>query len=70
MKKRYVTGNDMKKLQGKKGEVLKSSGNINLIKTAYENTFIYTVWNYEENLHFVNTFYEDEALETFNKYKQ
>ena len=62
--KRYVTPNDLKAVSHIKGEILKEKGNVVLVKTAN----IFTVWNPEEGFHFCNTFYEEEALETFNKY--
>lgn len=64
--KKYVTGADMKKLENKKGVILEESGDLVLVKTDD----IFTVWIPEDNLHFVNTFYEEEARQTFEKYKR
>lgn len=62
--KKYVTANDMNKLQGTKGYILESKNGITLVKTSN----IYTVWGPESGLMIINTFYISEAALAFDKY--
>jgi hypothetical protein len=64
MKKRYVFAKDLKAIENQRGQILKSNDKIFLVKTSE----IYTVWAPESGLIFCHTFYENEALETFEKY--
>lgn len=63
--KKYVTPNDMKKIEGIKGTILESKNGVVLVKTAD----IYSVWMPEDGLSFCNTFDIKEAVDTFEKYK-
>jgi hypothetical protein len=64
--KKYVTTNDMNKLQGIKGQILESNNGVYLVKTAD----IYTVWIPESGLMITNTFYILEAAQAFEKYSK
>ena len=63
--KKYVTPNDMKKIEGVKGTILKEQNGVVLVKTDS----IYSVWNPEDGFSFCNTFDAQEAEQTFEKYK-
>ena len=64
--KKYVTTNDMNKLQGIKGQILESNNGVVLVKTAD----IYTVWIPESGLMITNTYYILEAAQAFEKYSK
>lgn len=64
--KKYVTTNDMNKLQGIKGHIIEEKNGVVLVKTAN----IYTVWIPESNLMITNTFYISEAALAFEKYSE
>lgn len=65
----YVTGGDMAKMANTRGEVMESHGNLTMVKTLLDTRYVYTVWDCESGFQFTNTFYEDEAKATYNKYK-
>jgi hypothetical protein len=64
--KKYVTTNDMNKLQGIKGQILEEKNGVVLVKTSN----IYTVWIPESGLMITNTFYISEAALAFDKYSE
>ena len=64
--KKYVTPNDMKKIEGVKGIILRQQNGIVLVKTDT----IYSVWKPEDGFSFCNTFDLKEAEDTFEKYKE
>lgn len=66
MNYRYVFKKDLDAVYNVKGSILKDDGRISIIKTGE----LYTVWNAEEGYIFIHTFYEDEALSTFEKYSK
>jgi hypothetical protein len=69
MIKTYVTPNDMKKLNGKKGIILDEFGDLTLVKTSNNDITIFTVWDCLTAFTFCDTFDELEARETFSKFK-
>ena len=64
--KKYVTTNDMNKLQGIKGQILEEKNGVVLVKTSN----IYTVWIPESVLMITNTLYISEAALAFDKYSE
>jgi hypothetical protein len=69
---KYLTPNDLKKIEHKKGTILVQSDRINLVERDAtelgQGLKVYTVWNFEENFVFVQTTDLLEAQKTFEKY--
>jgi hypothetical protein len=69
---KYITPNDLAKIENKKGKILKSGDRINLVERDAtelgQGLKVYTVWDCEENFIFVHTTDFVEAENTFNKY--
>ena len=70
--KKFLTTNDLKKIEHKKGTILISSNPFNLIERNSDEiekgSSVYTVWNFEDGFIFINTMDYDEAMKTFEKY--
>jgi hypothetical protein len=64
--KRYVTSNDMKKIENTKGQIIESKNGVFLVKTSD----IYTVWMPETGLMIENTFYILDAVLAFDKFSK
>lgn len=63
--KRYVTPNELKRIENIKGQVLESENGIVLVKTLD----IYSVWVPDTGFIFCHTFDIKEAADTFTKFK-
>jgi hypothetical protein len=70
--KDFLTPNDLKKIENKKGTILISSNPINMVETKSDEievgTSVYTVWNFVDGFIFVRTQNHDEAYEVFKKF--
>lgn len=70
--KAYLTPNDLKKIENKKGTILISSNPINLVEQKSDEiekgTSVYTVWNFVDGYIFIRTQNYDEAIKTFEKF--
>lgn len=70
--KKFLTTNDLKKIEHKKGKILISSNPFNLIERNSDEidqgSSVYTVWNFVDGFIIINTMDYDEAMKTFEKY--
>jgi hypothetical protein len=70
--KKWLTPNDLKKIEHKRGTILISSNPINMVETKSDEiekgTSVFTVWNFVEGFIFIRTQDHDEAYECFKKY--
>ncbi len=69
---KYLTPNDLAKIEHKKGTILEVQNQLVLVERDAtelgQGLKVYTVWNCEDNFIFVHTTDFTEAEKTFNKY--